>query len=69
MKIMKILFFFTEIGREKDKNLIFHVIFLNNDISIPILDIVLKFRMLVLLIHPEGSVSQIFYLGPSLYFI
>ena len=69
MKIMFILFFFTEIGREKDKNLIFYVIFLNSDISISILDIVLKCRMLVPLIHPEGSVSQIFYFGPSLYFI
>ena len=69
MKIIKTIFFFTEIGREKDKNLIFHVMFLNNDISIPVLDIVLKFRMLVIYIHPEGSVSQIFYLGPSFYFI
>ena len=40
--------------------MIFHVIFLNNDISITVLDIVLRFFMLVLHIHPEGSVSQIF---------
>ena len=58
---MKISFFFTEIGREKGKILIFHVIFLNKDISIIIADIILKFCMPVFHIHPEGSVSQIFF--------
>ena len=52
MKIIKISSFFTQIRREKGKIMIFHVIFFNNDISITVLDIVL---------HPEGSVSQIFY--------
>ena len=61
MKIMKILIFFTVIGRGKYKNLIFHVIFSNSDISIPFLDIVLKFRMLVFHIHPEGRMSQILF--------
>ena len=69
MKTIKTKFFFTEIGREKGKILIFHVIFLNNDISITFADIILKFCMLVLHILPEGSVSQIFYLGPSFYFM
>ena len=69
MKIIKMSSFFTQIRREKGKIMIFHVIFLNNDISITVLDIVLKLCMLVLHIHPEGSVSQIFYLGPSFYFI
>ena len=69
MKTIKIRFFSTEIGREKGKILIFHVIFLNNDISITFAGIILKFCMLVLHILPEGSVSQIFYLGPSFYFM
>ena len=60
MKTMKISFFLTEIGREKGKILIFHVIFLNKDISIIIADIILKLCKPVLHIHPEGSVSQIF---------
>ena len=65
MKTMNILFFFTEIGREKGKILIFHVVFLNKDISISIADIILKFCMPVLHIHPEGSISQILFFGPS----
>ena len=69
MKTMKIIFFFTEIGREKGKILIFHVNFLNNDISLTVADIILKLCMFVLHIRPEGSVSQIFYLGPSFYFM
>ena len=43
MKAMTIRFFFTEIGREKGKVLIFHVIFLNNDISVTVAYITLKF--------------------------
>ena len=38
MKTIKIKFFFTEIGVEKGKILIFHVIFLNNDISSTVAD-------------------------------
>ena len=41
--------------------MIFHVIFLNKDISIIVADIILKFCMLVLHILPGGRVSQIFY--------
>ena len=67
MKTMKISFSFTEMGREKGKILIFHVIFSNKDISIIVADIILKFCILVLYILLEGSVSQIFYLGPSFY--
>ena len=69
MKTMKIRFFFTKIGREKGTILIFHVIFLNNDISVTVADIILKFCMSVLHILPEGSVSQILYSGPSFYFM
>ena len=69
METMKIRFFFTEIGREKGEILIFHVIFLNKDISVTVADIILKFCMSVLHILPEGSVSQILYLGPSFYFM
>ena len=67
MKTMKISF--TKIGREKGKTPIFHVIFLNKDISIIVADIILKLCMSVLYILLEGSVSQIFYLGPSFYFM
>ena len=67
MKTVKISFFFTEMGREKGKILIFHVIFFNKDISIIVADITLKCCISVLNILPEGSVSQIFYLGPRLY--
>ena len=69
MKTMKISFSFTEMGREKGKILIFHVIFSNKDISIIVADIILKFCILVLYILPEGKLSQIFYLGPSFYFM
>ena len=66
---MQILFFVAEIGISKNKNLIFHVIFLNKDISVTTLDITMKFSMTALHIHSEGSVSQICYLGPSFYFM
>ena len=66
---MQILFLVAEIGTSKNKNLIFHVIFLNKDISLTTLDITMKFSMTALHIHSEGSVSQIFYLGPSFYFM
>ena len=66
---MQILFFVAEIGISKNKNLIFHVIFLNKDISVTTLDITMKFSMTALHIHSEGSMSQIFYLGPSFYFM
>ena len=61
MKTMKISFSFTEMGGEKGKIMIFHVIFFNKDISIIVADIILKFCMLVLHILPEGRMSQIFY--------
>ena len=57
---MQILFFVVEIGTSKNKNLIFHVIFFNKDISVTTLDITMKFSMTALHIHFEGSVSQIF---------
>ena len=48
---------------KKEKFSFFHIIFLNKDISFTI------FFMSVLDAHPEGSVSQIFYLSPSFYFM
>ena len=66
---MKILFSLSEIGASKSKNRIFIVIFLNKDISITTLDIAVKFRMTVLHIYSEGSVSQIIYLHSSFYFM
>ena len=54
---------------KKAKFSFFMLFFLNKDISFTILDIVLNFFMSVLDAHPEGSVSQIFYLGPSFYFM
>ena len=68
MKTIKNQFLFTEIGRVKGKILILHLIIFNNDISITVADIILKFCILVFHILPEGSVSHIsFYLGPSFY--
>ena len=55
---MQILFFVAEIGISKNK-----------DISVTTLDITMKFSMTALHIHSEGSVSQIFYFGPSFYFM
>ena len=69
MRIMNISFFFTEIGREKGKIQIFHIIFLNKDISITVPDIALKCCMSALHICSEGRVSQIFYLGLSVFFM
>ena len=66
---MQILFFVAEIWTSKNKNLIFHVIFFNMDISVTTLDITMKFSMPAFHIQFEGSVSQIFYLGPSFYFM
>ena len=66
---MPISFSVTKIGVSKSKNLIFYVIFFNTDISVTTQDIAMKFCMTILHIHSEGSVSQIFYLGPSFYFM
>ena len=60
MKTMKISFSFTEMGREKGKILIFHVIFSNKDISIIVADIILKFCMLVLYILLEEKCLRFF---------
>ena len=69
MKNMKMSFFLTEKWSEKGKIQFFHVIFLNKNISITVLDIVLKFCIPVLHTHSEEKLSHIFYLGPSLYFM
>ena len=66
---IKILCSVTKIGSIKGKHLFFHIIFLNMDISITILDNAMKFCMALLHIHSEGSVSQILYLGLSFYFM
>ena len=49
--------------------LFFPFIFLNVDISFHIQDILPKFSVVVLDIIKEGTVSQIFYLGPSFCFM
>ena len=50
-------------------NLFFHFYFLNMDISLNIYTLVMKFYTGALNIPLEGSVSQIFYLGPGFYFM
>ena len=60
---MLTLFSFAEIGGSKSKTCNFYLIFLNKDISVTKPDIALKFCMMALHIHFEGSVSQIFYLA------
>ena len=59
----------TELGSIKGTHLFFHIIFLNMDISITILDNAMKFCMALLHIHSEGNVCQILYLGLSFYFM
>ena len=66
---MEILFSLSEIVGSKSKIWIFYVIFFNKDILITTKDIAMKFCMTTLHICSEGSVSQIFYLGPSFHFI
>ena len=41
------IFFFAEIRTSKSKNLTFHVIILNKDISIATLDIAMRFSMTI----------------------
>ena len=53
----------------KDKIQCFHIIFLNKDISITIKDNAMKFCKALLHTHSKGSVSQVFYLGLSFYFM
>ena len=50
-------------------NLFFHYYLLNMDISLNIYTLVMQFYTCVLNIPLEGSVSQIFYLGPGFYFM
>ena len=59
----------AEIWGSKSKNLIFYEMFLNTDISITTQDIAMKFCMTILHTNCKGSMSQIFNLGPSLYFM
>ena len=66
---MEISFSLSEIGGSKSKIRIFYVISLNKDISITTKDIAMKFCMTTLHVCPEGSMSQISFLGPSFYFI
>ena len=54
---------------DKSKNLNFDKIFLNVHFSITIAYKDFKFCVLSLHIHPEGTVSQIFNLGLSFYFM
>ena len=51
------------------KILFFAYIFLNLDNSINIVHRLLKFSIAILEMITEGTVSQIFYLGPSFYFM
>ena len=66
MITLQISFSFAGIGTNKSKNLIVHVIFLNEDSLLTILDIAMKFSMSIPYI--KGGVSQILYLWPSLYY-
>ena len=52
-----------------EKNLIFDKYFLNLVFSITIAPAEFKFGVIRLHTHSEGTVSQIFYLGPSFYFM
>ena len=58
-----------DLKKQQIEHLIFHFYFLNSDISIIIELTVIPFYTDVKNISVEGTVSQIFYLGLSLYFI
>ena len=64
---MQILMFVAELGTSESKNLIFHVVFINKDISVTTLDRTMRLSMTAPHIHFKGSLSQIFHLGPSFY--
>ena len=51
------------------ENLLFYLYVLNKDISFYISCTFLKFEIHILGCQMEGSLSQIFYLGPSFYFM
>ena len=53
----------------KFENSLFFLYFLNKDISFNIPWKLMKFKIHVLDGHSEGTVSQIFYLGLSFYFM
>ena len=55
--------------KKQTKNLFFHFYFLNKDISLNIRVRELRFGTYLNNIHMEGTVSPIFYLGLSFYFI
>ena len=56
-----------ELRELRFKNRVFHLYFLNMDISVTIYLFKLRFSPCIHKIRPEGNVSQIFYLGPSFY--
>ena len=66
MMIIKISFSLTKIWEDKNNILICHVI---KDISMTILDIAMKFRMPILHIRSEGSVSQILFRTYFLFYV
>ena len=66
---MQILYLVAEIGTSKTKILIFHVIFLNKDMSVTTVDITITFSMTTSHIHSKGRVSKIFHLGSVSYFM
>ena len=61
MKSIKMQKKITE-GVKKTRFSFFILFFMNNDISITVSDIVLKVCMPVLYSHPEGRLSQFFYI-------
>ena len=69
MKYFWTWFLLTKIESYENRYPIFHIYFLNEDISVTNKEKVMKFSGDVLHVVSEGSVSQIFYLGPSLHFI
>ena len=64
---MQILYLVAEIGTSKSKILIFHVIFLNKDMSVTTVDITITFSMTTSHIYSKGRVSRIFHLGSISY--
>ena len=69
VKYVKIIWIDTIRGCSEFENLKFFIHFFNKEISFNIPLICLKFSTHADEGHLEGSVSQIFYLGPSFYFM
>ena len=62
-------YYLTGTGGLQSKEMVFHVISLNMDISSTVHDITMTFCVPILHTHPEGNMSQNLYFCRSFYFM